>query len=320
MLEMALIAGNSNPALAEKIALHLKKGLVSCEVGRFSDGEISVSINESLRGKHVFVLQSICNSLSKQGEKLSVNDSLMELLVLCDAARRGNAEKITAVVPYLGYARQDRKAKPREPITAKLVTDLIVRTGVHDLIAVDLHSDQIEGFVDCYFGNVTVSQLVPETIKKIGFDKKDTVVVSPDSGGAKKAKRLADLLTGEMAIVHKHRPRANASFVTHVVGDVKGKNALLFDDIIDTGGSIVNAAQACLDNGANKVAAFITHPVLSGEAFEKIEASPLEKLFVTDTIPLKRESKKIEVVSIAPTLARVINSVYTGESVSALFK
>ena len=320
MLELALLTGNSNPALAEKIASQLKEKLVPCEVGCFSDGEISISIDESLRGKHVFILQSICNSLSKQGEKLSVNDTLMELLVLCDAARRGNAEKITAVVPYLGYARQDRKAKPREPITAKLVTDLIVRAGVHDLIAVDLHSDQIEGFVDCYFGNVTVAQLVPPTIKKIGFDAKDTVVVSTDSGGAKKAKRLADRLSGEMAIVHKHRPKPNASFVTHVVGDVNGKNALLFDDIIDTGGSLVNAAQACLDNGARKVAAFVTHPVLSDDATEKIEASNLEKLFVTDTIPLKRESSKIDVVSIAPTLASVIHSVYAGESVSSLFK
>ncbi|MEM4254830.1 MAG: ribose-phosphate pyrophosphokinase [Candidatus Norongarragalinales archaeon] len=319
MLEMALLTGNSNPALAEKIASSLKKKLVPCTVGRFSDGEISISIDESLRGKHVFVIQSVCDSLLKGGERISVNDSLMELLVLLDAVRRDNAEKITAVIPYLGYSRQDRKAKPREPITAKLVVDLIAKRGVHDLISVDLHSDQIEGFVDCYFGNITVSQLVPEHVKKIGFGS-NTVVVSPDSGGAKRAKRLADRLSGEMAIVHKHRPKPNASLVTHVVGDVEGKNALLFDDIVDTAGSLANAVQACVDNGAARVVAFATHPILSGDAVEKIEESPLEKLFVTDTIPLKRSSKKIEVVSVAPTIASVTDRVYKGESVSVLFK
>ncbi len=319
MAEMLLLAGNSNPGLAAGIASELKKKLVPCSVGRFSDGEISADIGESLRGKHVFIIQSTCNSAMPDGSRSSVNDNLMELLVLCDAARRDNAERVTAVMPYFGYSRQDRKAKPREPITAKLAADLIARTGAHDLISVDLHSDQIEGFVDCYFGNVTVSQLVPETIRKIGFGN-DTVVVSPDSGGAKRAKRLADRLSGELAIIHKHRPHANASFVTHVVGDVKGKNALLFDDIVDTGGSLVNAAQSCIDNGAKKVAAFATHAVLSGSALEKIESSPLEKLFVTDTIPLARESGKIGVVSMAPTLANVINHVYKGESVSALFR
>lgn len=316
---MVLLTGNSNPRLAEGIASNLKKKLVPCTVGRFSDGEISTEIGESMRGKHVFIIQSTCGSAMPDGTRISVNDSLMELLILCDAVRRDNAERVTAVVPYFGYARQDRKAKPRDPITAKLAADLIIRTGVHDLISVDLHSDQIEGFVDCYFGNVTVSQLVPETIKKIGFGA-DTVVVSPDSGGAKRAKRLSDRLSGEMAIIHKHRPKANSSFVTHVVGDVAGKNALLFDDMVDTGGSLVNAAQACLDNGASKVAAFASHAVLSGNALEKIENSPLEKLFVTDTIPLARECKKISVVSIAPTLANVINHVYKGESVSALFR
>ncbi len=320
MLEMTLLTGNSNPALAASIASHLKKKLVACEVGRFSDGEIGVEIGESLRGKHVFVIQSVCNSTLPNGIPTSVNDNLMELLILCDAARRDNAERITAVIPYLGYARQDRKAKPREPITAKLLANLISSTGIHDLLSVDLHSDQIEGFVDCYFGNVTVAQLVPDIIKKIGFNHNDTVVVSPDSGGAKKAKRLADRLSGELAIIHKHRPKPNASFVTHVVGEVEGKNALLFDDIVDTGGSLVNAAQACLDNGAKKVAAFVTHPVFSDDAVEKIESSNLEKLFVTDTIPIKRSSKKIEVVSIAPTVASVIYRVYRGESVSALFK
>jgi len=318
MNEMRLITGNSNPALAEKIAAALKTKLVPCTVGRFADGEISVEIGESLRGKHVFVIQSICNS-TLDGKSVSPNDNLMELLILLDAARRDNAERVTAVIPYFGYARQDRKAKPRESIAAKLITDLIIATGVHDLLAVDLHSDQIEGFVDCYFGNVTVTQLVPQQMKKIGFEK-NVVVVSPDSGGAKRAKRLADKLTGEMAIIHKHRPRPNVSFVTHVVGEVKGKNALLFDDIIDTGGSLVNAAEAVLKGGASKVAAFITHPVLSEDAIERIEKSPLEKLFVTDTIPLKRTSKKIEVVSIAPTVADVMLRVHKGESVSALFK
>lgn len=320
MLEMALLSGNSNPALAKGVASQLGKKLVASNVGRFSDGEISTEIGESLRGKHVFVIQSICTSIMPDGTRASVNDNLMELLLLCDAARRDNAEKISAVIPYFGYARQDRKAKPREPITAKLVTNLIENSGVHDLLAVDLHSDQIEGFVDCYFGNVTVSQLVPEHVKKIGFTAQNTVVVSPDSGGAKRAKRLADRINGEMAIIHKHRPKPNSSFVTHLVGDVKGKNALLFDDIVDTGGSLANAAQACIDNGASKVAAFTTHPVLSGNAIEKIDGSVLETLFVTDTIPLMRESKKIQVVSIAPTLAKVIEHVYTGESVSALFK
>lgn len=316
---MALLTGNSNPKLAEAIASQLGKKLIPCTVGRFSDGEISVEIGESLRGKHVFAIQSFCNSFLPNGNPTSVNDNLMELLVLLDAVRRDNAEKMTAVVPYFGYARQDRKAKPREPITAKLVTNLIAHTGVHDLLAVDLHSDQIEGFVDCYFGNITVSQLVPQHVKKSGFNS-NTVVVSTDTGGARRAKRLADRMGGDIAIVHKHRPRANESFVTHVVGDVKGKNALLFDDIIDTGGSLVNAAQAVLDRGAEKVAAFITHPVLSGNAIEKIEDSPLEKMWVTDTIPLQKKSKKIEVVSIAPTIADVINRVYKGESVSALFK
>jgi len=307
--------------LAENTASELKVKLVPCTVGRFSDGEISVEIGESLRGKHVFVIQSVCNSFLPGGKPTSVNDNLMELLILLDAARRDNAEKITAVVPYLGYARQDRKAKPREPITAKLVVNLIAQAGVHDLLSVDLHSDQIEGFVDCYFGNITVSQLVHQHIKKIGFDD-NTVVVSPDTGGAKRAKRLADRLSGELAIIHKHRPKANESFVTHVVGNVKGKNALLFDDIVDTGGSLVNAAQAVLDAGARKVAAFVTHPVLSGSAVEEIEKSPLAKLLVTDTIPLdsKKKSRKIEVVGMAPTIANVINRVYKGESVSALFR
>ena len=319
MQEMVLMTGNSNPKLAESIASHLGKKLVSCEVGRFSDGEISVEIGESLRGKHVFVIQSFCKSLLPDGRETSVNDNLKELLVLLDAVRRDNAEKMTAVIPYFGYARQDRKAKPREPITAKLVSNLISSTGVHDLLAVDLHADQIEGFVDCYFGNITVSQLVPQYVKKAGFNS-NTVVVSTDTGGARRAKRLADRMGGDIAIVHKHRPKANESFVTHVVGDVEGKNALLFDDIIDTGGSLVNAAQAVLDRGAEKVAAFITHPVLSGDAIAKIEDSPLEKMWVTDTIPLAKKSRKIEVVPIAPTVADVISRVYKGESVSALFR
>ena len=315
---MKLLCGNSNPALAEKIARELGSKLVPCKVGRFSDGEISIEIGESLRRKHVFVIQSICTSFLDRRE-MSINDNLMELLVLIDAARRDEADKITAVIPYFGYARQDRKAKPREPITAKLVTDLIVKAGAHDLLAVDLHSEQIEGFADCYFGNVTVSQLIPEQLKKIGFDK-NAVIVSTDAGGARRAKRLADRMSCEMAIIHKHRPKPNSSFVTHVVGEVKGKNALIFDDIIDTGGSLVNAAQACIGKGAKKVAAFGTHAVLSDDALMKIEKSPLEKLLVTDTIPLRKQSRKIEVVSIAPTIAKVIKNIYSGESVSALFK
>lgn len=317
--EMALLTGNSNPALAQKIAKELKHDLVPTTVGRFSDGEISLEIGESLRGKHVFVIQSLCSSVLEDGTVSSVNDSLMELLILLDAARRDNADKLTAVVPYFGYSRQDRKAKPREPITAKLVSNLIASAGIHDLLAVDLHSDQMEGFVDCYFGNVTVSQIVPDHLKSIGF-KDNMVVVSTDTGGARRAKRLADRLGCDIAIIHKQRPKPNQSFVTHVVGDVEGKNALLFDDIVDTGGSLRNAAQACLDHGALKTAAFATHPVLSADAFEKFEASPLEKLLVTDTIPLKRKSPKIQQVSIAPTLAHVLERVYKGESVSELFR
>ncbi|MFH1056549.1 MAG: ribose-phosphate pyrophosphokinase [Candidatus Micrarchaeota archaeon] len=324
MLDMVLLTGNSNSKLAESIASHLNTKLVPCTVGRFADGEIRLDIEESLRGKHVFVIQSVCNSSLPDGKPTSVNDNLMELLVLLDAVKRDNAEKISAVMPYLAYTRQDRKVKPREPITAKLVLNLIAgpHSGVHDLLSVDLHAPQIEGFVDCYFGNITVSQLVPSQLKKIGFDK-DVIVVSPDSGGANRAKRLADRLSGDMAIVHKYRSKPNSfenASVLHVVGDVEGKNALLYDDMVDTGGSLVHAAEALLDRGAKKVAAFATHAVLSGDAIEKIEDSPLEKMLVTDTIPLKKQSRKIDVVSVAPTIATVMDKVYKGESVSALFK
>ena len=305
-----IIAGNSNPKLAKEISKILGCPITKTLVSHFSDGEISVNIKQSVRGNDVFVIQSIC---------APVNDNLMELLILIDALKRASAGRINAVIPYYGYARQDRKAKARDPITAKLVADLITAAGADRVLTMDLHAIQIQGFFD-----MPVDHLMGVPILANYFIKKeieDVVVVSPDVGSVTRSRNFSERLHAPLAIIDKRRPRANISEVMNVIGDIKGKNAILLDDIIDTAGTITSAANALMDLGAKKVYACCTHPVLSGPAIERINNSAIEELFITNTIPLTEEKKsdKIVALSVAPLFASAINRIYEGLSVSKLF-
>ena len=312
--DIKIFTGNSVIGLAENICKHLGRPLGAAKVSNFRDGETSVEIGESVRGQDVFLIQSIC---------APVNDRLMELLVMIDAVKRASAEHITLVIPYYGYARQDRKVAPRAPITAKLVADLLMVAGADRLVTVDLHSNQIQGFFDIPVDNLYSILVFEEKVKQEIKDR-DIVVVSPDAGGAKRARYMAqqiDKNTG-LAIIDKRRPAPGESEVMNVIGDVEGKIAILIDDIIDSGGSLVKAAEKLKKQGAREVFAACTHPVLSAGAVEKIEKSCIKKLFVTDTIPLKDGSagSKIVVVSMAEVLATAIRNIHEGESVSKIFK
>ncbi|SDY57060.1 ribose-phosphate pyrophosphokinase [Proteiniborus ethanoligenes] len=308
--DLKIFSGNANKELAQKICTELGETLGDSVVGRFSDGEISVNINETVRGFDVFVIQPTCPP---------VNESLMELLIMIDALKRASAGRINAVVPYYGYARQDRKAKARDPITAKLVADLLEISGPDRIITMDLHAAQIQGYFDIPVDHLFGGPILAEYCKRklIG----DTVVVSPDVGGVQRARNFASILDLPIAIIEKRRPKANVSEVMNVIGDIEGKDAIIVDDIIDTAGSMTKAASVLKDFGAKRVFACCTHAVLSGPAIERIENSVIEKLVVTDTIPLTEEKKidKIEVVSVAPLIAEAIRRIYKNESVSRLF-
>ncbi|MBU6080126.1 MULTISPECIES: ribose-phosphate diphosphokinase [Allobacillus] len=301
---------NSNPKLAEEIADHIGVELGKSSVKRFSDGEVQINIEESVRGCDVYVVQSTSNP---------VNEHLMELLIMIDALKRASARTINVVTPYYGYARQDRKARSREPITAKLVADLIEKAGADRLITLDFHAAQIQGFfdipIDHLFGMPILSQYFEE--KQL----QDVVVVSPDHGGVTRARQLADRLKAPIAIIDKRRPQPNVAEVMNIVGEVEGKTAILIDDIIDTAGTITLAADAMLDSGAKEVYACCTHPVLSGPANDRIDQSPIKELIVTNTIPLTEQitSNKIKQLSVGELIAESIKRVHEHRSISTLF-
>ena len=310
---MAVFTGNANPVLAQDIARHLMQPLGRAMVGRFSDGEIQVEIMENVRGKDVFLVQSTCRP---------PNEHLMELLVMADACKRASAGRITAVIPYLGYARQDRRQRAmRVPITAKLVADMIGCAGVNRVLTVDLHADQIQGFFGVPVDNVYASPVLLGEVWKQKYD--NMIVVSPDVGGVVRARALARRLdNADLAIIDKRRQRANESQVMNIIGDVRGRSCILVDDLVDTAGTLCQAAQALKDEGAERVIAYITHPVLSGKAVERIESSALDQLVVTDTIPLgeaARKCKRIRVLSVAELLAETMRRIRDEESVSSLY-
>ncbi|MCR6575117.1 ribose-phosphate pyrophosphokinase [Campylobacter insulaenigrae] len=303
-----IFSGSANEDFAKKISKYLSLPLSNAGVKRFSDGEISIQIDESVRGKDVFIIQSTC---------APTNDNLMELLIMTDALRRSSASSITAIIPYFGYARQDRKASPRVPITAKLVANLIQSAGVDRVATIDLHAGQIQGFFDIPVDNLYGSIIFNDYIRNKNY--KNPIIASPDIGGIARARSVAKALGLDIVIVDKRREKANESEVMNVIGDVKDKEVILVDDIIDTAGTIVKAAEVFKTKGAKSVIACCTHPVLSGVAYERIAKDALDELVVTDTIPLKQQMDKIKVLSVAPIFGEVIRRVYHNESVNSLF-
>jgi ribose-phosphate pyrophosphokinase len=310
---MAVFAGNSNPGLAQEIARHLMLPLGRAWVGRFSDGEVTVELMENVRGRDVFIVQPTSPP---------ANDHLMELLVMADACRRASAGRITAVIPYFGYARQDRRPRAtRVAITAKLVANMIAGAGVSRVLTIDLHADQIQGFFDIPVDNVYASPVLLGDAWKQKYER--MIVVSPDVGGVVRARALAKRLDdADLAIIDKRRPRPNESKVMNIIGDVEGKSCVMVDDMVDTAGTLCQAAQALKDEGAVKVVAYITHAVLSGQAIERISASVLDELVVTDTIALREEARqcpKIRQLSVAGLLAETMRRIRDEESVSSLY-
>ncbi len=312
---MMVFAGNANPQLAQEIASYLGMPLGKIIVGKFSDAEIMVEILENVRGKHIFLVQPTC---------APTNDNLMELMVMADAARRSSARTVTAVIPYFGYARQDRRPRSaRVALTAKVVANMITGVGIDRLLTVDLHADQIQGFFDIPLDNVYASPILLGDIWKQKNHDDDIMVVSPDVGGVVRARALAKRLDdADLAIIDKRRPKANVAQVMHIIGDVEGRSCVLVDDLVDTAGTLCQAANALKAHGAAKVKAYITHPVLSGPAVENIENSELDELVVTNTIPLSPEAQacsRIRVVSLAEMLAETIRRINNDESVSSLY-
>ena len=310
---MAVFTGSANPQLAQDIARYLQVPLGRAHVGRFSDGEVTVELMENVRGRDVFVLQPTCPP---------ANDHIMELLVMVDACRRASAGRITAVMPYFGYARQDRRPRAtRVSIAAKVVANMLAGAGVHRVLTVDLHADQIQGFFDIPVDNVYASPVLLGDAWKQKYD--NLVVVSPDVGGVVRARAIAKRLDdADLAIIDKRRPRANESEVMNIIGEVEAKSCVLVDDLVDTAGTLCHAAKALKDVGAKRVVAYITHPVLSGPAVARVEASALDELVVTDTIPLRedaRASRKIRQLTVAGLLAETMRRIRDEESVSSLY-
>lgn len=307
--DLLLFSGNSNPRLANDIAEYLDVRLGDIEVSRFSEGEIRVKINENVRGRDVFIIQSTCPP---------VNETLMELLIIIDAMKRASASRITAVIPYFGYARQDRKDQPRVPITAKLVANLITAAGTDRIITVDLHAGQIQGFFDIPLDHLFAATILIKYIKDMNLE--NLVIVSPDVGGVKMARAFAKRLGADLAVVDKRRISGEEIEVMNLMGEVEGKSVIIVDDLVATAGSLVEAVGEVRKRGAKKVYAGITHPILSGKAIERIEESALEKLIVTDTIPLgDKRDNKIVVLSVASLLGEAIKRIHLNESVSSLF-
>ncbi len=309
---LMVFSGNATPKLAADIAKRLNISLGRANVGRFSDGEVSVEIHEHVRGKDVFVLQSTC---------APSNENLMELLVMVDALKRASAGRITAAIPYFGYARQDRRSRSsRVPIAAKLVANMLVASGVDRVLTMDLHAEQIQGFFDIPVDNIYALPILLADVWKQNFD--DLMVVSPDVGGVVRARALAKRLECDLAIIDKRRPKANVSEVMNIIGEVEGRTCVLMDDMVDTAGTLCKAASALKANGAKRVLAYCTHPVLSGAAVERINASDLDELVVTDTIPLRPEAQqcqRIRQLSVADVMAETIRRISNEDSVSSLF-
>ncbi|MEE3694893.1 ribose-phosphate pyrophosphokinase [Campylobacter sp. CLAX-7218-21] len=303
-----IFSGTANVEFSKMVAKYLGIPLSEASIKRFSDGEISVQIGESVRGKDVFIIQPTC---------APANINLMELLILTDALKRSSASSITAVVPYFGYARQDRKAAPRVPITAKLVANMMQTAGIDRVVTMDLHAGQIQGFFDIPVDNLYGTIVFLDYVKSKNL--KNPIVASPDVGGVARARSLAKSLNLDMVIVDKRREKANESEVMNIIGDVNGKDVILIDDMIDTAGTIVKAAEVFKKNGATSVMAFCTHPVLSGPAYDRINSGVLDELVTTDTIPLKEQSPYIKVLTTAPLFGEVIRRVYHDESVNSLF-
>ena len=314
--QMMLFSGSVNPELAEQIAKYLEVDLNHVKLEKFANGEIYCRYLESLRGNEVFLIQSVC-----AGNGFDVNDGLMELLIMIDAAKRASARHISAVIPHYGYARQDRKAASREPITAKLVADLLTAAGADNVIALDLHQDAIQGFLNEPVNHMTAMPLFVDYFKNMGLDPEELCVVSPDVGRAKAAKKFSTLLGCDLAIMHKDRPKHNQAEITALIGDVTDKICILNDDMIDTAGSLCAAAQTLQTRGAKKVYACATHGIFSGPAYDRIANSCIEQVVVTNAVPvpLERQTGKIRVLSIAPLFAQTINAVFTDGSVSAIF-
>lgn len=311
---LRLFAGNANPALACNIADHLGVPMGQLTVTKFNDGEIRVQIDESARGTDVFIVQSTCSP---------VNDNLMELLIMIDAFRRASAQRVTVVLPYYGYARQDKKIKPREPVTARLIADLITEAGANRVVCVDLHAGQIQGFFRIPMDHLYAGPLIAEHLREQGLENGDICVVSPDVGGVARARALAEMLSTSIAIIAKRRPEPGKVEVVEIIGDVRGKTCIMIDDMIDTGGSIVHGAEALVERGASAIYACCTHPVLSHGAVDRIAASPIRQLLTTDTIPFCErrhiDDGHVHIVSVAPLLADAIKRIHKNESVSQLF-
>ena len=317
-MKMKIIAGNSNIEMAQKVAEHCFATLVPATIKTFADGECSVEFLQNIRGEDVFIIQSTSTP---------VNDNIMELMIMIDAAKRSSAKRITAVIPYFGYARQDRKSASRTPITAKLVANLLTEAGADRILTMDLHAGQIQGFFDIPVDDLTSSIVFAKDIKKQFYkegsdvNEVETVFVSPDAGGTVRARKFADMFGGDIAIVDKRRPKAGVSEVMNLIGEVKGCHAILVDDIVDSGGTLCNAAQAIMDAGALSVRAYITHGVLTGTACQKVEKSVLEELVITDSIKFNCPAghKKTRVVSVSNIFGEAIRRVSNEESVSSLF-
>ncbi len=303
-----VFSGTANEAFSKSVAKHLSIPLSEATINRFSDGEISIQISESVRGRDVFIIQSTC---------APANANLMELLIMTDALKRSSASSITAIVPYFGYARQDRKAAPRVPISAKLVANLFETAGIDRVVTLDLHAGQIQGFFDIPVDNLYGSIVFTDYLKRKNL--KNPIIASPDIGGVARARNFAKNMGLEIVIVDKRREKANESEVMNIIGSVEGKDVILIDDMIDTAGTIVKAAAALKKNGATSVMAFCSHPVLSGPAHERILNGELDELVVTDTIPLAQENEKITVLSVAHLFSEVIRRIYHNESVNGLF-
>jgi len=310
--QIRVFTGNSNPALAQKICEYLQVPLGDARVRTFSDGEIMLEISENVRGRDVYIVQSTC---------APTNNNLMELLIMTDALKRASAATITAVIPYYGYARQDRKAAPRTPITAKLVADLITTAGVSRVVTIDLHAGQIQGFFNIPVDNLYAAPVILDYLKT-RFDGEEVVMVSPDAGGTERARAFAKRLECTLAVIDKRRTGPNVAEVMHLIGDVQGKIAIILDDMIDTAGTLTHAAKALKDNGARAVYACATHGVLSGPAIDRINNSDIEEIVLTDTIPQGDKEQltgKVRTLSVAKLLAEAIRRIHEDESVSSLF-
>ncbi|MGV3624385.1 MAG: ribose-phosphate pyrophosphokinase [Archangium sp.] len=311
--DFKVFAGNSNRTLTERICEYLKRPVSKAEVGRFSDGEIQVEIGENVRGFDCFVVQSTCPP---------VNDHLMELLIMSDALKRASAASITAVIPYYGYARQDRKVAARTPITAKLIADLLANAGVTRVVSMDMHAGQIQGFFNIPTDHLYASPVFLDDLRKKFPNSEDIVIVSPDAGGVERARAYSKRLNCPLAIIDKRRPRANASEVMNLIGDVEGKTAIVVDDIVDTGGTLTQGAAALKNKGAKAVYAYIVHPILSGPAISRVTESQLEELVVSDTVPLSKSAQacsKIRQVGTERLFGEALARIYRAESLSSLF-